>query len=243
MKKLLLLFSLSLLVCISPAIAQSKKSFSSRQLKSISRATSLTDSYSLEVGHEMLVTPLLASVKLVQVDGKEQSRPIVFNKDYALPVNAVGKKHIFRKSDHIDPILSKLKTEAMFDFCREYNADLIVMPQFKIRYKTERITETNERNLVVTVDVPVIVDGNYVVEVCVAGHPAVYSNFRDAERGSTEKEIMVVMPNGTTTSTKSSEVEGAEWIKNLYNSGVLDNQEQITRTSRISRLNRKSRKK
>lgn len=244
MKKIFFIISLALLSSgvYGQNPTHAKKSFSSKHLKSLRKVTNLTESYSLEVGHEMLVTPLLASVKLVSIDGKEQVTPIVFKKEYPLAVEVVGQKRVVRKNDHLSPILSQLKTEAMFDFCRKYNADLIIMPQSKICYKTEVKNEIDEKGNEVTVDVPVVVDGKYIVEVCIAGHPAIYTNFRDAEQGSTQKETMVIMPNGTTTSSKSSEVEGAEWIKQLYRKGAIDNQEQITKTNRVTRLSRKSRK-
>lgn len=244
MKKTILIASLALLcgvaaVCARPSAAQTKRIFSSKHLKEVSKTTSVTESYSLEVGHEMLVTPLLASVKLVETP--EQGAPVVFVKEYTLPVNLVGRKRVFRKNDNLAPFISQLKTEAIFDCCRKYNADLIVMPQFKIRYKTSLLTGTDDRGKTVTVDYPVVVDGKYIVEVCLAGHPAVYSNFRDAEHGSTEKETLVILPNGTTTNSKLAESEGAEWIKNLYKLGAADNQEQIAETTRSTRLHRKTR--
>lgn len=193
------------------------KTVSTTKLEDASETFEYTEALSLETAHEMLVTPLIATVKVLAKgsDGKTFVRAHFTGSKRDTPTGLSGKEYLAGKivnGKNISLDLTLLKAQAIYDFCQETNADLIVVPQFNIRHKTtvERIPDDNGN--MVEVIKPVELDGKYVMIVDVVGYPAVYSNFRE----------------GTSS-------DG--WIKDLYRKGQFNNtDEEVNVVETISKV-------
>lgn len=202
MKKLhLLLAGILLLAGAHGAFAQrgSTKTISTTKLAGVKETFEHTEAFMLEAGYEMLVTPLVASVKVIGdrttfTGGNRQDIP----KGLAGNEYLVGKLMDGKRVAAIDVDL--LKAQVTYDFCRETGADLVVVPQFNIRHKTRTVTSTDPDGNTVEVEEPVERDGKYVMIVDMVGFPACYTGFREG----TPKDA---------------------WIKSLFKQGRISNED------------------
>ncbi len=117
-----------------------------------------TAARNLEASHEMLVTPLLADVQL-QECGRQ-----VFGEDrfYYVDVDATDAW----KAQTID----QLKRQALFDFTKEYKADVIVGALISAQTVDEDHDGQVDRER-----------SRYKVRITISGYPANYVNFRNAK--------------------------------------------------------------
>ncbi len=137
-----------------------------------------TEAFSLEVGHEMLVTPLVASVKVLSRnnDGKTfEKKTFTGSARTDIPSGLAGNEYLVGKlmdGKQVAAIdVDLLKAQATYDFCRETNADLIVLPQFNIRHKMRTVQTTDVDGNPVQAEEPVERDGKYVMIVEMVGFP------------------------------------------------------------------------
>lgn len=182
------------------------KTVTTTKLANVQSTTEQVESYSLESGYEMMVTPLIASVKVLD-DGKNPDGTKKFShKTFRGAARLDGKtgteylvsKQTEGKRVYVD--FDMLKSQVIYDFCRETGADLIVMPQFSARHKTHKVPMTDENGNSITVEEPVEQDGKYIMEVDMVGFPAVYVGFREG-----------------------TEHDG--WIKDLFREGRIGNED------------------
>lgn len=163
-----------------------------------------TEAFSLESGHEMIVTPLVASVEVISKgnDGRTfEHRVFTGSARHDIPTGLAGNEYLvskFTEGDHFVIKTELLKAQVIYDFCRETGADLIVMPQFNIRHKTMPIQAVDINGNPITVDKPVEYNGKYVMIVDAVGFPARYSGFRQGTQND-------------------------KWIKDLYRMGQISN--------------------
>ena len=151
MKKLSLL--LTALLCV----AVSGEAFAQKEAYNENYWYNSTAARNLEASHEMMVTPLLADVKLQPVGRR------VFGEDrfYYVDVEASD----LWKAQTID----QLKRQALFDFTKEYKADVIIGALI-----SAQTVDENQDGLVDR-------DGKrYKVRITISGYPANYVNFRNA---------------------------------------------------------------
>ncbi|MCD8313429.1 MAG: hypothetical protein LUC24_04645 [Bacteroidales bacterium] len=148
-----------------------------------------TESIRLDnVAHEMLVMPLVASVQVIspkKADGSYQRAtftgltrtdvPAGLNKNEYLASKVYDGKFL------IGINLELLKAQATYDFCAENGADLIVLPQFNIHHRMETVNAVDDKGKTIQMDVPVEINGKYVMVVDIVGYPAIYTNFRDGD--------------------------------------------------------------
>lgn len=206
----------------SEAFAQrgATKTISTTKLAGVQETFEHTEAFSLEAGHEMLVTPLVATVKVMSKndDGKTFVRAVFTGSSRTdVPNGLAGNEYLVGKlmdGKRVAAIdVDLLKAQVTYDFCRETGADLIVVPQFNIRHKTQTVTKTDAEGNPVRMEEPVEQDGKYVMIVDMVGFPAVYTGFREGTPGD-------------------------GWIKKLFKEGQIDNedahihveQETITKT-------------
>ena len=146
----------------------------------------------------MLIEPLIANVEVI---GRKNGTTTVFeNRKFA-------GEYLMSKIENVkgvnfnavlDVLYTQLKASAIYDFCLQEKADLIVMPQFKITHKLETVQVTDDTGAATTTEVPCERNGKYVMQVEMTGFPARYTGFR----------------TGT---------EHDRWIKDLYLQGMLSN--------------------
>lgn len=204
----LLLAGIVLSAGIQAAHAQrgTTKTITTTRLAGVQETFEHTEAFSLEAGHEMLVTPLVASVKVLSKnnDGKTFERAtFTGSARQDIPQGLSGNEYLVGKlmdGKRVAAIdVDLLKAQATYDFCRETGADLIVVPQFNIRHKTHTVTATDADGNPVRTEEPVERDGKYVMIVDMVGFPAVYTAFREGTRDDS-------------------------WIKQLFKQGQIDNE-------------------
>lgn len=206
---------------IHGAFAQrgSTKTITTTKLTGVQETFEHTEAFSLEAGHEMLVTPLIASVKVLSKnnDGKTFERATFTGSSRLdIPSGLAGNEYLVGKlmdGKRVAAIdVDLLKAQATYDFCRETGADLIEVPQFNIRHKTHVVNTTDAEGNPIKVEEPVERDGKYVMIVDMVGFPAIYTGFREGTRND-------------------------GWIKELFKEGQIENEdahihveETVTRT-------------
>lgn len=131
---------------------------------------SLTDfeATSLSTQPRMFGVPLVADIKLIP----DANHTFTMEADVNLPERAAKESdnsYLARVNAYVKNRLEEIKTEAIFDFSEEADADVIVSPNFSITTKS-----SNGLNLKMTVKV--------------RGYPAKYDNFRSL----TEKDEKLV---------------------------------------------------
>lgn len=148
---------LTLLLTAFIAIAVSKQAFAQKEGYNENYWYNSTAARNLEASHEMLVTPLLADVKLQSV-GRQ-----VFGEDrfYYVDIEASDAW----KAQTID----QLKRQALFDFTKEYQADVIIGALISAQTVDENKDGIVDR-----------VGNRYKVRITISGYPANYVNFRNA---------------------------------------------------------------
>lgn len=203
MKKLAILLAAVFAVGIHAAFAQrgSTKTITTTKLAGVQETFEYTEAFSLEAGHEMLVVPLVAEVEVLPA--YQQKKAIFTGKDRA--DGEVGCEYLVTKfmdgKNVIAVDVETLKAQVIYDFCRETQADLIVLPQFNIRHKMEKIDATDENGKNVKVDVPVEQSGKYVMIVDMVGFPAHYTKFRTGRQE--DRWVKDILRQGKTTNEDS----------------------------------------
>ncbi|WP_418450210.1 hypothetical protein [Alistipes sp.] len=212
MKKLLipLLLAGSVLFAGAPrALAQrgSARTITTTKLAGVQETFDHTEAFHLEAGHEMLVTPLVATVKVLSKnnDGKTYERATFTGASRQdIPSGLAGNEYLVSKvmdGKRVAAInVELLKAQVTYDFCRETGADMIVVPQFNIRHKMHVVNTTDSEGNPIKIEEPIERDGKYVMIVDVVGFPAVYTGFREGTRDD-------------------------EWIKKLFKQGKIENEE------------------
>lgn len=113
----------------------STKTITTTRLAGVQETFEHTEAFSLEAGHEMLVTPLVASVKVLSRnnDGKTFERAtFTGSARQDVPAGLAGNEYLVgklmdgRRVAAIDVDL--LKAQATYDFCRETGADRSSFP-------------------------------------------------------------------------------------------------------------------
>lgn len=197
----------------------STKTITTTKLAGVQETFEHTEAFSLEAGHEMLVTPLIATVKVLSKnnDGKTFERATFTGSSRLdIPSGLAGNEYLVGKlmdGKRVAAIdVDLLKAQATYDFCRETGADLIVVPQFNIRHKTHVVNTADAEGNPIKVEEPVERDGKYVMIVDMVGFPAIYTGFREGTRND-------------------------GWIKELFKEGQIENEdahihveETVTRT-------------
>ena len=181
-------------------------STSQTQLVGVAETFEHIEAFKLESGHEMLITPLVGSVKVLpnNNDGRTfEHKVFTGSARLSIPEGLASNEYLANKltdGNRITAIdIEMLKAEVIYDFCRETGADLIVAPQFKIHHRTEPMAVKDKNGNDTTIDVPVERNDRYVMIVEAVGFPAIYSGFRDG--------------------TKED-----GWIKDLFRDGQIDNE-------------------
>lgn len=188
MKRLCLLLAGALLLGTSAAFAQrgATKTVTTTRLAGVQETFEHTEAFSLEAGHEMLITPLVASVRVLSKnnDGKTFERSTFTGKARQdIPSGLAGNEYLVNKlmdgKRVVDVDIDLLKAQVTYDFCRETGADLIVVPQFNIRHKTQTVSTVDSDGNPVRIEEPIERDGKYVMIVDMVGFPAIYTGFRE----------------------------------------------------------------
>ncbi|MCH5330027.1 MAG: hypothetical protein J1E04_03605 [Alistipes sp.] len=234
MKKTLIAAVLALF-CAASADAQKPataapvtKTISSTKLANVSEKQEVFESYALDASYEMLVKPLLADIDILgEPNAKGRIEHSIFrgtahsSEDpndsgrYYLILKTTrnnNRRESYREGESLSPEFQQLKSQVVFDFCRETGADLIVMPQFSAR--NVMVPQKDENGAIILdaegkkLMVPKEVNGYYVMEVDMIGYPAVYKSFRPAEAGD-------------------------YWIKNALKEKSVDNERKIKSESSI----------
>ena len=205
----LLLAGLALLAGLHGAWAQrgTTKTITTTKLTGVQETFEHTEAFSLEAGHEMLVTPLVATVKVLSKnnDGKTFERAtFTGSARQDIPEGLSGNEYLVGKlmdGKRVAAIdVDLLKAQATYDFCRETGADLIVVPQFNIRHRTQVVDTFDAEGNPIKIEQPAERDGKYVMIVDMVGFPAVYTGFREGTRND-------------------------EWIKRLFKEGQIENED------------------
>lgn len=204
MKKLLipLLLAGSVLFAGAPrALAQrgSARTITTTKLADIQATYERTEATVLEAKHEMLIEPLIVSVEVI-AKSKSGTSETFENRSFAgeYLMSKIENVKGANFSAILEILYTQLKASAIYDFCIQEHADLIVMPQFKITHKMETVQLADEAGGSTATEVPCERNGKYVMQVEITGFPARYTGFRVG----TEKD---------------------KWIKNLYLQGTLSN--------------------
>lgn len=148
---------LSFLLAAVLCMAITNKAFAQKEAYNENYWYNSTAARNLEASHEMMVTPLLADVKLQPV-GRQ-----VFGEDrfYYVDIEASDAW----KAQTID----QLKRQALFDFTKEFQADVIIGALISAQTVDENKDGMVDR------------EGNrYKVRITISGYPANYVNFRNA---------------------------------------------------------------
>lgn len=182
------------------------KTVTTTKLVGIEETFEHTEAFTLESGHEMLIAPLVASVKVLSKnnDGRTfEHKVFTGSARMSVPKGLASNEYLVNKltdGKRITAIdIEMLKAEVIYDFCRETGADLIVAPQFNIRHKTVQVAATDADGNDIMIDSPVERNDRYVMIVDVVGFPAVYSGFREGTRED-------------------------GWIKDMFRSGQIGNE-------------------
>lgn len=200
MKKLHCFFIVCSLVFVQSAFAQRNNTRLVEEIVTFEH----TEAFSLESGHEMMVTPLVASVEVLSKgnDGKTfEHRTFTGSARRDKPAGLAGNEYLVSKyveGDHFSIRTELLKAQVIYDFCRETGADLIVLPQFNIYHKVKTVQAIDAKGNTIDVDQPVEYNGKYVMVVEAVGFPARYSGFRQGTQND-------------------------KWIKELYRMGQINN--------------------
>lgn len=198
---LLLLTGIGLFAGIGVASAQrsATKTVTTTKLADMQSTYERTEAIALEAKHEMLIAPLIADVEVISengADGKSSFNNRKFAGEYLMSkienVKGVNVNAV------LEVLYTQVKASAIYDFCEQEHADLIVMPQFKITHKLEKVEFVDEQGETIVSEVPAERNGKYVMLVEMSGFPARYTGFR--------------------TGTKND-----AWIKDLYLEGTLSN--------------------
>lgn len=198
---LLLLTGIGLFAGIGVASAQRSgtKTVTTTKLADMQSTYERTEAIALEAKHEMLIAPLIADVEVISdkgADGKPSFNNCKFAGEYLMSkienVKGVNVNAV------LEVLYTQVKASAIYDFCVQEHADLIVMPQFKITHKLEKVNFVDEQGETIVSEVPAERNGKYVMLVEMSGFPARYTGFR--------------------TGTKND-----AWIKDLYLEGTLSN--------------------
>ena len=204
-----LLLSSMLLISNQEVFAQkgNSRTITTTRLAEVKGTFEHTEAFSLEAGHEMLVMPLVATVKVLSQnnDGKTFERAIFTGAARQnVPHGLSGNEYLVEKlmdGKRVAAInVELLKAQVTYDFCRETGADLIVVPQFNIRHKMHVVNAIDAAGNTIQVEEPVEQDGKYVMIVDMVGFPAVYTGFRE---GTPEDR----------------------WIKDLFKEGQITNED------------------
>lgn len=200
-----------------PVLAQRSgtvKTISTNKLVDVQQLLEQTESIRLEAGHEMLVTPLIASVKVLTTNSDDKTfkhRTFTGSARQNIPDGLNGNEYLVPfpqdrwTGEDYERELDKLKAQVIYDFCRETGADLIVLPQFNIQSKTQWINAVDANGQTIRQEQPIKRGGKYVMIVEAVGFPAVYTGFREG------------VPEDT-------------WIKSLYRMGQINfDEKQIRR--------------
>ncbi len=193
------------------------KTITSSKLESVVSTFESTESIRLDnVGHEMLVTPIIASVKVIARKNSDGSYTRATFKGSArtdIPKGLKGNEYlaskVFDGKTLTGITIDLIKAQATYDFCAETGADLIVLPQFNIHHKMQTVKALDENGNEIEIDEPIEINGKYVMVVDVVGYPAIYTNFRD---GTVEDR----------------------WIKQMYREGQITNDGQVIVTEEVS---------
>ena len=155
------------------------KTISSTRLSKVTETAERVESYALDASYEMFVTPVVADIKLIDSEsGNCKHRYFLGSKRSD---GKSGKQYTLPKHN-LEEEISILRSQVIFDFCRETDADVIVMPQFSIRHvRYTRSGVDADGNAYAEGD-PIEQNGRYVMEVEMLGFPAVYTNFRPAKQ-------------------------------------------------------------
>lgn len=199
MKSFFAIMTAAATLCATDALAQRQKPEpEQRRVTEVVQTQDRFESYSLRAGYEMVVTPLVASVKVLPNSSGRIEHRVFEGKNRS--DGEYGNVYKFRKM-FVDAQGSLnfdfLKAQVIFDFCRETAADVIVMPQFSARYRTKKATRVDADGNRVDMEEPIVENGCYLIEVDMVGFPAVYTNFREA-------------------------TENDRWIKHMFNEGRMD---------------------
>lgn len=199
MKRFFAIMTAAATLCATDALAQRQKPEpEQRRVTEVVQTQDRFESYSLDAGYEMVVTPLVASVKVLPNSSGRIEHRVFEGKNRS--DGEYGNVYKFRKM-FVDAQGSLnfdfLKAQVIFDFCREAAADVIVMPQFSARYRTHKVNRVDADGNRVDMEEPIVENGCYLIEVDMVGFPAVYTNFREA-------------------------TENDRWIKHMFNEGRMD---------------------
>lgn len=198
---LLLLTGMGMIVSIDGAQAQrsTAKTVTTTKLADMQSTYERTEAIALEAKHEMLIAPLIADVEVISesgADGKPAFNNCKFAGEYLM--SKIENVKGINVNAVLEVLYTQIKASAIYDFCAQEHADLIVMPQFKITHKLEKAEFVDEQGVTIVSEVPAERNGKYVMLVEMSGFPARYTGFR----------------TGTI---------GDSWIKDLYLEGTLSN--------------------
>lgn len=183
MKKFLALLSLAMLCGALTASAQrpANKTFSTTHLVDISENAESTESFSLDPSYEMYVTPLVAEIEVLNLNG---GKHVTF-KGTNRRDGKTGLLYPLIKDQQSDGLFfdfETLKSLVIYDFCRETGADVIVLPQFSIRHATYKSDGVDANGNRYKAGDRMEENGCYIMEVEMLGFPAVYTNFHTAKQ-------------------------------------------------------------
>ena len=178
-----------------------------KELVNESETFSITESFRLEAGYEMMMIPVVASIKVSETrqsftgSSRTNIPQGLASNEYLIDVRAVNRA-TRRYSDPTQELIEGLKSEIIYDFCKETSADVIVMPQFSIRHKMAATKVTSMDGSIIEVERPVKIDDKYVMIVDVVGYPGVYGAFRN---GTPEDKWLLNFKGDQTMITVESE--------------------------------------
>lgn len=210
MKKSVLIVCLSAFACSQAFAQRAVKTLSANKLVDVQQSLEHTESIKLEAGHEMLVTPLVASVKVLTTEKNDttfERKTFTGAARKNIPEGLSSTEYLVDfiegrgSGEYNQQQLMDLKKQVIYDFSRETDADLIVFPQFSIYPKTKSENTVDADGNTVRKEVPIMQNGKVVMVVEAVGFPAVYTGFRE----------------GT---------EADKWIKSLYQAGENKNKGQ-----------------
>lgn len=149
------------------------KTVRTTKLVGIQEEYNQTESFRLTPAYEMLVTPMVAEVNVLSQEKRTFSGSARTDRPEGLAAN----QYLINKTNstiELERAFEIIKSEVIYDFCAEYRADVIALPQFKIQQVLTEETDADGNTLLV----PLEIRGKYVVTVQATGFPAIYKNFR-----------------------------------------------------------------
>lgn len=179
MKNLRIILLLACFTCLAgmPRLyaqrGSASKTIQTTKLVGIQEEYRQTESFRLDAAYEMLVVPMVAQIEVLSQEKKTfrgTARPDI-------PDGLASNQYLINKTSspiELERAFEIIKSEVIYDFCAETNADVITLPQFKI--KQAMVEERNEDGEPILM--PLEINGKYVVNVQATGFPAVYRNFR-----------------------------------------------------------------